>query len=639
MCGVVGIWELDGRVDGLQQSVSRMSDTLAHRGPDDSGVWLDEKAGLALGFRRLAIIDVSPLGHQPMRSASGRYVIAFNGEVYNFQILQAELRGLGHTFRGHSDTEVILAAVEQWGVVEAVRRFVGMFAIVLWDTETRTLSLIRDRVGIKPLYYALAGRTFLCASELKAIRAYAGFDAKVDRDALALFVRHMYVPAPYSIYQGVFKLPPGTILQVGVEGVKSDPVAYWSAREVANWGTAHPLHLSEAEAIEQLDVLLREAVRLRMIADVPLGAFLSGGIDSSVIVALMQAQATGAVKTFSIGFNESDYNEAQHAKAVAKHLGTDHTELYVTPAETQAVIPRLPEIFDEPFADSSQIPTFVLSQLTRRFVTVSLSGDGGDELFCGYPRFLTNAMRWRLWRLLPPPVRRCVGRGLTALGSSCEKHSTLRLCRRLSTRLRLEGRLLCAGRFRDMYRCYLSQVESPTDVVLNGMEPRYGLSDDGPKEMSWSAMEEMMYLDQVNYLPDDILPKVDRTSMAVSLEARVPFLDHRVVEFAWRLPLSYKARHRQGKWILRQVLDRYVPRELVDRPKMGFAVPIGQWVRGPLRDWAESLLDERRMREDGYLNAPLVRSWWAAHLGGKPGYDSRLWIAMMFQAWKERWLN
>ena len=649
MCGLTGFYQYttSGPPEQLRALVQRMNATLIHRGPDDVGDWVDAAAGIALAFRRLAIVDLSPAGHQPMASASGRYVLVFNGEVYNFQDLRRELQAQGCAphFRGHSDTEVILAAIEAWGLRKAVERFVGMFAMALWDRQERTLHLVRDRLGIKPLYYTWAGPTFLFGSELKALRAHPAFCAGIDRDALALYLRHNYIPAPYSIYKGVFKLPPGTILSVTAgKNAMAQPVPYWSARTVAESGIAHPFTGSEEEAITELDGLLKEAVGLRMIADVPLGVFLSGGIDSSTVVALMQAQSRRPVRTFSIGFQEDSYNEAQHAKAVACHLGTDHTELYVTPEETMAVIPRLPMLYDEPFADASQIPTFLVSELARRHVTVSLSGDGGDELFAGYNRYFWGRSIWRQIGWMPRRLRGTAARTLAGVspGAWDRMFHTAGAVLPKNLRQRNPGdklaklaEVMSADGPDAMYLALVSHWKEPAALVPGAFEPPTPLT----QRDQWADLpdftQRMMYLDTITYLPDDILVKVDRASMGVSLEARVPLLDHRVVEFAWRLPLSLKIRNEQGKWLLRQVLYRYVPREIIERPKTGFGVPLDVWLRGPLRDWAEALLAEQRLRAEGFFQPEPIRSKWAEHLAGRHNWQYYLWSVLMFQSWLE----
>lgn len=641
MCGIAGFFDLSGQNTQvvLQDQVKLMMDAIRHRGPDDSGVWVNPKRRIALGFRRLAILDLSPTGHQPMLSANDRYVISFNGEIYNFAELRSELAALGYGFRGASDTEVMLAGIVQWGLEGAVRRFNGMFSIALWDQQEQTLSLIRDRLGVKPLYYGWCNRVFLFGSELKALRAHPSFNAEINRDSLSLYMRHNYIPAPYSIYRNIHKLSPGTILSLhlGASLAEETMITYWSVREAAENGVKDPFRGAENEAVSTLDSLLRDSVRLRMIADVPLGAFLSGGIDSSVIVAMMQSQSRLPVKTFTIGFHEAEFNEAEHARAIAAHLGTDHTELYVRPEDAQAVIPRLPFLYDEPFADSSQIPTFLVSQLARQQVTVSLSGDGGDELFGGYSRYLRSNRVRRLIGWLPASIRQAAG----GFFSNLQGYDLLRIAdpdqqSRLNNNLYQLGKVLSSSSPEAMYQRVLSHWTAPDDVVIDGHEPSTLIGNPG----SWPDFKEyihrMMYLDLEMYLPDDILAKLDRASMGVSLEARVPFLDdHRVVEYAWRLPLHFKVRAGVGKYILRKVLDRYIPQELVERPKMGFGVPVDSWLRGPLREWAESLLDENRLKREGFFNPNCIREKWSEHLSGKYNWQNHLWDVLMFQAWLE----
>ncbi len=643
MCGITGFLsthELDAAE--AQDIVVGMSDTIAYRGPDDAGAWVDPTAGIALGHRRLSIVDLSPNGHQPMASQSGRWVISFNGEIYNFVELRKELEGLGHRFRGHCDTEILLAGVEQWGVHKALERFNGMFAFALWDRQERVLHLSRDRAGEKPLYYGWMGDTLVFGSELKSLRRHPAFRPEIDRDALVLFLCYAYIPAPYSIYRGVSKLIPGTVLSLTAAGQRTaQPVPYWSAKDVVERATANPFRGTSDEAVEQLDALLRDAVRMRMIADVPLGAFLSGGIDSSTVVAAMQAESTRPVKTFTIGFDEEGYNEAQHAAKVAKHLGTEHTELYVTPTEAMTVIPRLPTMYDEPFADASQIPTHLVSALARREVTVSLSGDAGDELFGGYNRHTWGARIWRRVGWMPRPARHVVAAGLHAVSPGTWKSLFTMLGPVLPSGVRTRhdavhklARVLGAQSADALYVGLASQWSVPEAVVVGAKAaPRTTISD----AAAWPSVQDfahkMMFLDLVTYLPDDILAKVDRAAMAVSLETRLPLLDPRVIEFAWRLPLSMKVRGTVGKWILRQVLYRYVPRSLVERPKMGFGVPIGAWLRGPLREWAEGLLDESRLRAEGFFDPRPVRERWVEHksLAFDRQYD--LWNVLMFQAW------
>lgn len=616
-----------------------MTDAIRHRGPDDEGAWYSAEHGVALGFRRLAILDLSPTGHQPMLSPDSRYVIVFNGEIYNFGSLREELLAEGHTFRGTSDTEVMLAAIYHWGLTAAVQRFNGMFAFALWDVQTRTLHLVRDRLGVKPLYYGWLGKALVFASELKSLRAYPAFRQEIDRNALALFLRYSYIPAPFTIYQGIYKLEPGHILTVkpGADVGDERKESYWSARAAVENGIAHPFPGDAQEALEALDSLLTRSVRLRMIADVPLGAFLSGGVDSSTIVSLMQKQSRLPVRTFTIGFHEAGYNEARYASAVAKHLGTDHTELYVTPDQARAVIPRLPTLYDEPFADVSQIPTFLVSELARRHVTVILSGDGGDELFGGYNRYLWSMRIWNMVGWAPLSLRRMAARGLsflnpvrwgkilapTGLPNPSDKIHKLAEVIRTSAR---EG----------IYLDLVSHWKYPDQVVIGGQEPLTALTDSARWVNTATFAERMMSLDLITYLPDDILAKVDRASMGVSLEARTPYIDdHEVVEFAWKLPIGWKIRGGQSKWILRQLLYRYVPLGLIKRPKMGFSVPIDAWLCGPLRQWGEELLEERRLRREGFFHPAPIRQRWKEHLSGVRNWQYCLWNVLMFQAWLE----
>ncbi len=645
MCGIAGYFETvpRSRREELEATAVAMAATLHHRGPNDSGVWTDPAAGIALAHCRLSILDLSPFGHQPMHSDSGRYTLSFNGEIYNFRVLRSQLEGLGHTFRGHSDTEVMLASFSQWGVHQAVERFNGMFAFAVWDRGEHRLHLARDRFGEKPLYYGWMGKTFLFASELKAMLAHPDFEANIDRDVLALYFRHGYIPAPYSIYRSISKVLPGTIVTVDPESSSpSTSIPYWSVRTVAEQGSANPFTGTETEAIAHLDHLLSDAVKLRMEADVPLGAFLSGGVDSSTIVALMQAQSAQPIQTFSIGFHEAAYNEADYAKAVAKHLGTSHTEFYVTSEEAMAVIPRLPTLYDEPFSDSSQIPTFLVSQLARRDVTVCLSGDAGDELFAGYDTYLHGVRIWKLIGRLPRFLRVMSGKGLTVLSSAPWEllfRPVEPICPKglqppyLRLRLKKLAELLPADYTETMYRGLVGHCDAPASLVIGSSEPPTPFTD----RVQWGslsgALQRMMYTDLMTYLPDNILAKVDRASMGVSLEARVPFLDHRVAEFAWRLPVSMRIRDGRGKWILRQVLSRYVPPMLTERPKMGFAVPISAWLRGSLKEWGEALLDRKRLKDQGFLNPDLIREKWDEHLTGKVDWHTHLWDALMFQAW------
>ena len=652
MCGIAGFLNLknNGDYGDWRRSLTGMTDALTHRGPDQSGLWLDQRVGIALGHRRLSILDLSENGRQPMHSACGRYVMVFNGEVYNYRDIQKELEARENVrcWRGHSDTEVMLAAITAWGVEEAVTRFSGMFAIVLWDLKEHRLQLVRDRIGEKPLYYGWADGVFLFGSELKALRAHPACRAEIDRDALCLYLRHNYIPAPHTIYRGIFKLTPGTILtmEAGRPVCGPDrpmvPEAYWRVQDVALNGVATPFPGSENEAVERLDALLREVVSQQMVADVPVGAFLSGGIDSSTIAAVMQALSPRPVRTFTIGFQEQQYNEAHHAKDVARHLGTDHTELYVTSEDALAVIPRLPELYDEPFADASQIPTFLVSRMTRQHVTVALSGDGGDELFAGYNRYLWVQRIWNKIGWLPGGARRALAASLVSIAPE-----TWDCCfsRAMPARFRprtpgdklhkLAG-VIDAADPAELYYRLVSLWQDPADVVLGGAEPATRLNRNSGELAFPDFTQTMMALDALTYLPDDILVKVDRAAMGVSLETRIPLLDHRVAEFAWRLPMALKIREGKSKWVLRQVLNRYVPEALVERPKAGFGIPIDSWLRGSLREWGETLLAEDRLRSEGFFNPEPVRKKWLEHQSGSRNWQYQLWSILMFQCWLEQ---
>ncbi len=641
MCGLVGYLTATNHQNTITEW---MANTLTHRGPDDSGIWQDAAVGIYLAHRRLAIIDLSPAGHQPMHSVSERYVIAFNGEIYNHHKLRTELEtvNLAPHWRGYSDTETLLAAFEAWGIETTLQRCIGMFAIALWDKQTQTLTLARDRLGEKPLYYGWQGDTFLFGSELKALKVHPAFQANIDRDALCLYMRHNYIPAPYSIYQGIYKLLPGTWLQVSRQQHEPRIQTYWSGIEISHQGKAQPFTGSPNDAVNALEILLKDAIEQQMMADVPLGAFLSGGIDSSTVVSLMQAQSSQPIKTFSIGFYEELYNEAAHAKEVAKHLGTDHTELYVTPDECMQVIPRLPTLYDEPFSDSSQIPTFLVSQLARQHVTVSLSGDAGDELFAGYNRYQLTANTWGKLSRIPRPLRQWAAKLITSVSPASWNRITATLRHfvpsfgrwvNVGDKLHKGAGIMVGRDITELYHGMISHWHNPSGVIIGGKEASTFLIDFLSGLSHLNTVERMMVLDLLTYLPDDILCKVDRAAMGVSLETRVPFLDHRVVEFAWRLPLEYKLREGQTKWALRQILYRYVPKELIERPKMGFGVPIDSWLRGSLRDWAENLLDESRLRQEGYFNPEPIRQKWKEHLSGERNWQYHLWDVLMFQAW------
>lgn len=650
MCGFAGILTTEQlRTESLEDRVREMTAPIRHRGPDDSGSWVDAAAGVGLGFRRLSIIDLSPLGHQPMRSASGRFTLVFNGEVYNHHELRAELLARGARFRGHSDTEVILAAFEEWGIEASVRRFVGMFAMAVWDAHARALTLLRDRMGIKPLFVHARAGTVTFASELKALCADPGFDRSPDPDALAAYLRWLYVPAPGTIYPHTVKLRPGHLLTVR-DPARPLPAstAYWSAEEVARRGLADPLDLGDEEAADRLEAALADAVRMRMYADVPLGALLSGGIDSSTVVALMQAVSSRPVKTFSIGFDQPDFDEAPHAARVAAHLGTDHTALMVTGEDALRLVPRLPDLFDEPFADSSQVPTYLVCELARREVTVALSGDGGDELFAGYNRYTVGERLLEGLRRVPSPARRLVAAGIGSLspdgwdrlaGAVAPILPGRAMARFRGDRLHKIGRFVTMGSVPAMYRFLVSACQDPGRLVRGGRERAEDVTRILGGAEPASLLDRMLLADQVTYLADDLLAKVDRASMAVSLEVRVPILDHRVVELAWRLDRRMKVRGGEGKWLLKQVLYRHVPRPLVDRAKMGFSVPVQAWLRGPLREWADDLLAPDALARDGLLDPAAVRDAWRRFHLGEGTLAPTLWALVMFQAWRERWLG
>ncbi len=648
MCGFAGLVGTPGDPSARAALADRMAATLAHRGPDDSGSWSDPEGIVGLGSRRLAIIDVSPLGHQPMTSADGRYTVAYNGEIYDFEAIRAELEAAGCTFRGYSDTEVMLAALSLWGIEAALPRFWGMFAFGVWDATERVLHLVRDRLGKKPLYYGWQDGTLLFGSELKALRAHPSFAAPVDRDALAAYLRFCYIPAPRSIHVGIHKLPPGTWITISPDrpGELPTPKLYWDPVAVAEGGRAAQSTLGDADAVNELETLLSDAVRLRMISDVPLGAFLSGGIDSSAVVALMQAQSSRRVQTFTIGYDSSQYDESPHAAAVAAHLGTDHTELRVTPEDMRAVIPCLPDLYDEPFADASQIPTFLVSQLARKTVTVALSGDGGDEVFGGYNRYVTGMRTWKRLSRVPRPARRGAARVMEGItprmwdraGGIADRFLPARN-RGLITGNKVYKLATVVGldSVDALYTRLVSTWPVPNGMVRGGSEPPL------PSSLLHTTLtdpaERMMLFDLTGYLPDDILAKVDRASMGASLEARAPMLDHRVVEFAWRLPLNQRIRGGESKWILRQLLDRHVPRALIDRPKAGFGVPIDTWLRGPLRAWATDLLSEDRLKREGFFDPKPITAALRDHLAGRRNVQYHLWVILMFEAWLDRQAN
>ncbi len=647
MCGFVGYITRDALTARDAPTVRAMASVIAHRGPDDEGVWTDEAAGVALAHRRLSIVDLSPAGHQPMASHAGRYVIVFNGEIYNHAELRERLRSESRApaaWRGHSDTEVLLEAIAAWGLPATLERCVGMFAFALWDRHERTLSLARDRLGEKPLYYGYAGDTFMFASELKALTRHPAWQGDIDRDAVHLFMRHSHVPSPHSIYQGIHKLGAGRFLQRKSGDREGVLHTYWDAEAMALNGVRCPFAGTPQEAIDETERLLRQALAGQMMADVPLGAFLSGGIDSSTIAAVMQAMSPRPIKTFSIGFHETGYDEAGFAKAVASHLGSDHTELYATMDEAMAVIPQLPHVYCEPFADCSQIPTLLVSQMARRQVSVSLSGDGGDELFGGYNRHQAAGRLWPMLALIPRPARRAMSRLMTALAphqwDALAKVPGSLMPERKRPRLAGDNLHKAAGVIEalsedDVYRMLISHWQSPADIVVGGVEAHAANERLAHLASLGSGARRMMFQDLTGYMQDGILTKVDRAAMSVSLETRVPLLDHRLVEFSWTLPLAMLTREGQSKWPLRQVLYRHVPRPLIDRPKAGFGVPIDSWLRGPLRDWAESLLSESRLGNEGFLKPAPIRKAWSEHLSGSRNLQQPLWTVLMFQTWLE----
>jgi asparagine synthase (glutamine-hydrolysing) len=649
MCGLVGFLAFNINVyKCLDISIlERMRGSISHRGPNSSNYWIDPNLGISLAHNRLAIVDLSPAGAQPMHSGSGRYIMVFNGEIYNHALIRSELNNSGATYdwRGQSDSETLMAGFEVWGINATLKKCIGMFAFAVWDMQTHTLTLARDRMGEKPLYYGWQGQgnnaVFIFGSELKALRAHPAFEADICPEALGGFMQNMTVGGNQTIYKGINKVEPGTTLSISRHKPVPDVQRYWSLRNVAQEGVSKPFKGSATQAVDALEVLLKSAVGQQMLADVPLGAFLSGGVDSSTIVALMQAQSVRPVKTFSIGFEENAYNEAEYARAVAAHLGTEHTDLYVTSEQALDVIPRLPILYDEPFADSSQIPTFLLSQMTNQHVTVALSGDAGDELFAGYNRYQLTASLWPKLSRMPQSMRQVVAWGLNRFSpetlnrwASClpmSKHWAS-----VGDKLHKGAGVMAAGSLDDLYRGLVATGWLDPTTIVRGLSD-YTSPMQMPQIAGLSDVERMMALDALNYLPDDILTKVDRAAMGVSLEARVPFLDHRVVEFAWRLPMEYKLRHENGelvtKWALRQVLYRHVPKGLIERPKVGFGVPLEHWLRGPLRDWAEDLLSEDRIKREGYLHPAPIRKKWAEHLSGQRNNQHALWCVLMFQAW------
>ena len=655
MCGFTGFLMSEaGKINEMEEVVSSMNSTLTHRGPDDKGLWIDNDEGIALGHRRLSILDLSTAGHQPMHSLSNRFTMVFNGEIYNHLEIRKELESskanIFH-WKGHSDSETLLAAIEEWGLEKALQLSIGMFSIALWDRDKRVLSLARDRFGEKPLYYGWVNKSFVFGSELKAIKAYPGFNNPICRRALSNYLRFMYVPAPQSIYVDIFKLEPGQYLEIGSKDITGQTVKikkYWSLEEEIKEAQLN-LFTNESEALETLESALNESIKMQMLSDVPLGAFLSGGVDSSLIVALMQKQSSQSVKTFTVAFEESEFDESPFAGEIARHLGTNHHELFVSSSEAQGVISKLPVIYDEPFADSSQIPTHLISMAAKKEVTVSLSGDAGDELFGGYNRYFWGPRIWSKISWIPFFMRNMISSSICSisqerwdiLGASINKfQKASQGINRLGDKAyKLSETLNNVKSIDDLYFNLIS-IWHDSSNIIKGIDLSNAEAINSRKKYPRSldlddASSRMMFWDSLNYLPDDILCKVDRAAMACSLETRVPFLDHRVSKIAWQLPNNMKIRGNEGKWALRQILYRHVPRELIERPKAGFSIPLGSWLRGPLRQWAETLLSEDRLIKEGYFYPEPIRTMWSDHLRGKRDWGHKLWTILMFQSWLE----
>lgn len=648
MCGFTGFFAKDAKYDRyhMQRIAGEMASALQHRGPDAGDVWQDPDVSLALAHRRLSIIDLSTHGAQPMLSHDERYVISYNGEVYNFPALRQDLEKEGVQFEGRSDTEIMLAAIQLWGLNRAVQKFNGMFAFALWDRRAKELHFVRDRFGKKPLYVGWAGTHLVFGSELKALCAHPDFKRELNVDALHLYFRHSGVPAPHSIYQNVWSVPAGSRLTLDLKDLPagSDLSAqmrpYWShsdamfqARENMAVQAARP----DAQVIDEFEELLQNCVQDRMISDVPLGAFLSGGIDSTAIVALMQKQSAQKIKTYTIGFEETGYNEAEDAKKIAEYLGTDHHELYVSSKDSLNVIPYLSQIYDEPFADMSAIPTFLVSKFARQSVSVALSGDGGDEMLGGYNRHVQAPRIWGAKKRIPGVLHGGLSKGISSI-SVKTWGKLLPFLPAPGTRMHKLADILKIGSQEQMYKSLISTWRNPSDILSQGSEAEFFADHFSARLSELSFAERMMFWDTLNYLPYDVLTKVDRATMAVSLEARAPLLDQRIFSFAWALPERMKIRDGKGKWLLQAMLKRHVSPSMFERPKQGFTMPVGDWLRGDLKDWAHTLLDQTKMEADGLLNAPEIQKIWQEHLAGKGNHAQRLWSVLMFQAWKEKWL-
>ncbi|MBL4601818.1 MAG: asparagine synthase (glutamine-hydrolyzing) [Emcibacteraceae bacterium] len=643
MCGLVGVLGRIGSQSVTNDLLVNMTDVISHRGPDDSGIWMDENTQIGLGHRRLSIVDISSAGHQPMPSNTGRFILAYNGEIYNHLDLRKEIEAIESVnWKGHSDTETLLVGFDIWGIEETIKKSTGMFAFAVWDKVTNKLTLGRDRLGEKPLYYGWHGETLLFGSELKALKSHPEFNADINRDALALYLRHFYIPAPYSIYKNVKKLLPGHLLEINAQDKTETYIEYWSFKEISENHEQNLYQGNEDEAVEELEKILKKSIKQQMMADVPLGAFLSGGIDSSTVVALMQAQSERPIKTFSIGFNEEGYDEAVHARAVAEHLGTEHTELYVTSEQAMSVISKLAKLYDEPFADSSQIPTYLVSKMAKEHVTVSLSGDAGDELFCGYNRYVMTHNLWAKLSKIPRPIRSLCAFFMTLVSVKTWNNinkiiPTKFKMANLGDKMHKAANVLTTKTVSELYKGLVSTWNKPDEIVINSKEPLTALNDPKRTPNLTNDVEKMMAIDTISYLPDDILAKVDRASMGVSLEGRIPFLNHKVVEFAWTLPLEYKLRGGITKWCLKEVLYKHVPKSIMERPKMGFGVPIDEWLRGPLKEWAEKLIDESRLKKEGFFEPKIIQKVWQEHQSGKRNWQHKIWAILMFQLWYEEY--